>query len=89
MSAEDQIRMLDLLAEEATQARRCIVLSLHDLSLAQRVATHVLLLGASREADTPLAGPAAEMLTENRLSAAFGHRLHRHEAEGRVWWLPA
>jgi hypothetical protein len=29
------------------------------------------------------------MLTENRLSAAFGHRLHRHEAAGRVWWLPA
>jgi iron complex transport system ATP-binding protein len=83
-----QLRMLDLLTEEASLARRCIVLSVHDLSLAQRVATHVVLLGAQRDAQTPLAGPANEMLTEERLSAAFGHRLRRHEAEGRVWWLP-
>lgn len=84
-----QLRMLDLLASDVARQRRAVILSVHDLSLAQRVATHVLLLGAG-PADAPqvLAGPAAEVLQAPILSAAFGHPLHRHEAEGRCWWLP-
>lgn len=79
-----QLRMLDLLGQVQQQGQ-ALLLSVHDLSLAQRVASHVLLLcGGGRT----LAGPVAEVMTEAHLSAAFGHPLRRHHADGRVWWLP-
>jgi iron complex transport system ATP-binding protein len=81
-----QLRMLALLAGEVAQRQRCVLLSVHDLSLAQRVATHALLLAGD---GTAVAGPVAEVMTADRLSAAFGHPLHRHAADGQVWWLPA
>ena len=81
-----QLRMLDLLAEEVRQRQRAVLMSVHDLRLAQRVASHVLLLAGDGRA---LAGPVAEVMTARTLSAAFGHQLHRVEAEGRLWWLPA
>lgn len=80
-----QQRMLSLLAHEVHERQRCVLMSVHDLSLAQRVATHVLLIqGAGRV----LAGPVAEVMTEPLLSAAFGHRLTRLAAQGQTWWLP-
>jgi iron complex transport system ATP-binding protein len=81
-----QVRMLALLADEVRLRQRAVLMSVHDLSLAQRVATHALLLAGD---GTALAGPADQVMTEARLSAAFGHPLHRHEADGRTWWLPA
>jgi iron complex transport system ATP-binding protein len=80
-----QQRMLSLLSQEVKERQRCVLMSVHDLSLAQRVTTHVLLIqGAGRV----LAGPVAEVMTEPLLSAAFGHRLTRLEAQGQIWWLP-
>lgn len=81
-----QVRMLSLLATEARVRQRAIVMSVHDLSLAQRAATHALLLRGDGSA---LAGPVAEVMTPEHLSRAFGHPLRRHQADGRVWWLPA
>ena len=81
-----QLRMLDLLAEQALDRQRTVMLSVHDLSLAQRVATHALLLSRDGRCD---AGPVEQVLTEFTLSAAYGHPLRRHEAQGRIWWLPA
>jgi len=81
-----QLRMLALLDHEVRQRQRAVLMSVHDLSLAQRVATHALLLAGDGSA---LAGPVAAVMNEDRLSRAFGHPLRRHEADGRVWWLPA
>ena len=61
------------------------MMSVHDLSLAQRVGTHALLLGGGQV----WAGPIDEVLREDTLSRVFGHALKRHEAQGRTWWLPA
>lgn len=80
-----QLAVADLLADEVRTRGRAVMMSVHDLSLAQRVATHALLLGGGRA----LAGPIEQVMREDTLAAAFGHRLHRHEACGRVWWLPA
>jgi iron complex transport system ATP-binding protein len=80
-----QLGIAELLADEVHRRGRAVVMSVHDLSLAQRVGTHALLLGAG----TALAGPLDEVMREETLSRVVGHRLHRHEAEGRVWWLPA
>ncbi len=80
-----QARMLSLLAAESRVRRRAILMSIHDVSLAQRVATHALLLHPDGHC---LGGPVASVMTAQHLSAAFGHPLHRHEVDGRVWWLP-
>ena len=81
-----QLHMLDLLADEVAARQTAVLMSVHDLSLAQRVASHVLLLAGDGQA---VAGPVADVMTEARLSAAFGHALHRVPAQGRIWWLPA
>jgi iron complex transport system ATP-binding protein len=80
-----QLRMLALLAHEVNQHRRCVLMSVHDLSLAQRVATHALLLSSDGRA---LAGTVDEVMTDTRLSAAFGHPLRAHDHDGQRWWLP-
>jgi iron complex transport system ATP-binding protein len=54
----------------ALQART-VVATLHDVNAAARLATHVLLLGG---AGCWTAGPAAEVLTAEQLSALFGTR---------------
>lgn len=79
-----QIAMAELVAAEVHERGRAALMSVHDLSLAQRVGTHALLLGGGQA----WAGPIDEVLDEARLGRVFGHRLRRHEAGGRVWWLP-
>ena len=78
--------MLALLADEVQQRQRCVLMSVHELSLAQRCATHALLLAGDGRV---LAGRVDEVMTEAALSQAYGHALHRHEDYGRVWWLPS
>jgi iron complex transport system ATP-binding protein len=63
-----EVGTLDLLAQLARNDRRAIVMALHDLTLAARYATHAVLLGGEQTC----AGPAAALLTANRLSALFG-----------------
>ncbi|MCA6215675.1 ABC transporter ATP-binding protein [Ideonella sp. B7] len=82
-----QLRMLDLLGEDVRSGRRALIVSIHDLSLAQRVATHALLLDG--QGGPALAGPVAEVMREDTLSAAFDHPLRRREMDGHIWWLPA
>lgn len=82
-----QLRMLSLLSEDVREGRRAVMLSIHDLSLASRVATHALLLMGD-DAGTVLAGPVDEVMREASLSQAFAHTLRRHEADGKTWWLP-
>ncbi|NDY91299.1 ABC transporter ATP-binding protein [Ideonella livida] len=81
-----QLRMLDLLKAEVDERQRAVLMSVHDLSLAARVATHALLITAGGRV---VAGPVEQVMTAPQLSRAFGHPLRRHEAEGRTWWLPA
>jgi iron complex transport system ATP-binding protein len=87
LDLSQQLRMLDLLAEDVRAGRRALVVSVHDLSLAQRVATHALLLDG--QGGPALAGPVEQVMREDTLSAAFGHPLRSREIDGRRWWLPA
>ena len=81
-----QLRVLALLADEVHQRQRCVLLSVHDLSLAQRVATHVLLLDGQGQA---LAGPVEQVMQPDTLSRVWGHPLRAHDHDGHRWWLPA
>lgn len=59
-----------------------VLLSLHDLNLAARFATHALLLG--RDGVAPRAGPAEAVLTAPALSQAFGHPIRRGVLDGHA-----
>ncbi|MBW3582160.1 MAG: ABC transporter ATP-binding protein [Euryarchaeota archaeon] len=61
-------RVLGLMRDRASAGKTVIVV-LHDLELASRVADHVALLSAGRVLST---GPPAEVLTAENVSAAFG-----------------
>ncbi len=80
-----QLQILSLLAELARTRSRAVVLSLHDPSLAARFATHALLLfGDGRS----LCGRAAEVLNEDALSQAYGHRVRRIASGGAAAFVP-
>jgi iron complex transport system ATP-binding protein len=65
--------------------RRAVLMSVHDLNLAARFATHALVLGPRGHH----AGPAAEVLQEAVLSEAFGHALQRVRAGEHWLFVPA
>ena len=63
-----QLAMLDRLVQIVHAEERALVMVLHDVNLALRYCDHALLL-ADGEA---IAGPAAELLTQERLSHLYG-----------------
>ena len=80
-----ELRTLELLARRARDGRHAVVMALHDLALATRVATHAVLLGdAGVEA-----GPASTLLTAPRLSALYGQALIAVEHPRGTAFLPA
>ncbi len=75
LDLQHQHGVMGLLRARAGDAPgRAVVASVHDLSLAARFATHALVMGG---AGRVVAGPAAEVLTEATLSAAFGCPVRR------------
>jgi iron complex transport system ATP-binding protein len=66
-----EVRSLDLLAGLALHRGKAVLMALHDLALAARYATHAILLGCERVE----AGPAAALLTADKLSALYGQAL--------------
>jgi iron complex transport system ATP-binding protein len=80
-----QLQIMALLGELARAARRGVMLSLHDPSLAARFATHALLLFGNGRS---LCGRAEEVLNEGALSEAYGHRVRRLAAGGATAFVP-
>jgi iron complex transport system ATP-binding protein len=80
-----EVRVLDLLARRVSTGQRAIVMSIHDLTLAARHATHALLFGA----EGVRAGPASEMLTARNLSALYRQPLVAVPHAGGTAFLPA
>ncbi|MEO8755741.1 MAG: ABC transporter ATP-binding protein [Casimicrobiaceae bacterium] len=66
-----EVRTLELLEQRARGDRHAVVMALHDLALAARHATHAILFGF----DEVASGPAADLLTVDRLSALYGQPL--------------
>lgn len=65
-----QVTALDHLRRLARERGRGVVMSIHDLNLAARFATHVLVIGPGKHLHQ---GPAESTMNEVVLSAAFGH----------------
>jgi iron complex transport system ATP-binding protein len=75
-----QIVVLQHLSGLVRERAKAVMLALHDLNLASRFATHVLLLGPAGQA---YHGSADTVLTQARLSAAFGHAVVELRAGAR------
>jgi iron complex transport system ATP-binding protein len=65
-----QVTVLDHLRRQTRERGRAILMSIHDLNLAARFATHALVLGPGAMLRQ---GPAESTMNEVVLSAAFGH----------------
>jgi len=80
-----QIEVLQHLAFLARDQGRGIVLSLHDLNLAHRFATHGMLFGANAAL---LQGPIEDVMTEASLSGAFGCAVRKISVGARSIFVP-
>ena len=79
-----QLQLMQLLGDSCRQGRSVVVV-VHDINLAQRCASHALLLlpdGAWR------AGPVAEVMTSELLQHCLACTLQRIEHQGQTLWLP-
>ena len=75
-----QIRVLERLRAMALGGMGGVMLSLHDVNLAGRFATHALLFNDDGSAHC---GPVAAVLNEDNLSRAYGHRIAHFTAGSR------
>jgi iron complex transport system ATP-binding protein len=66
------------------RAGRGVVLSLHDLNLARRFATHAMLFAGDGRVDV---GPVDEVMTEPALRAAYRHPVLRIAAGARTFFV--
>ena len=85
LDPHQQIRLLDRLVSHVKGHHNSLCMSLHDINLASRYCSHVLLLFDDNEV---LAGPRDEVLNEENLSRLYSHPMHRLEANNRIAWLP-
>ena len=70
----------------ARERGKGVLFTVHDLNLAARFASHALLLTPQ---GTVRQGPIGEVMTEEDLHCAFGHRVTRVQAAGRTLFVPA
>ncbi|MFZ5592703.1 MAG: ABC transporter ATP-binding protein [Pseudomonadota bacterium] len=75
-----QITILDLLASQARDEGRALLMIGHDLNLTARYCDHVLLLFGEGET---LCGEVAEVLTETNLERLYGCAVRCVEVDGR------
>ncbi len=82
LDLKHQIVVLRHLAMLARERTRAVLLSIHDLDLARRFATHALVLGG--DGSVPVQGTVDEAMNDATLSAAFGHPVRRERIGERV-----
>jgi len=80
-----QIEVLKHLARLAREQGSGVMLSLHDLNLAHRFATHGVLFGGNA---TLAQGPIEDVMTEASLSDAFGCAVRRINLGARSLFVP-
>jgi iron complex transport system ATP-binding protein len=80
-----QVLVLEHLGELARARGKGVLFTVHDLNLAARFASHALLLTPQ---GTVRQGRIGEVMTEDALCGAFGHRVTRLETTGRTLFVP-
>ncbi|WP_036589986.1 ABC transporter ATP-binding protein [Oceanospirillum maris] len=80
-----QVSLLQQLLADVKQQSGCLLMSLHDLNLAQRFCDHLILLFP----EGPMIGTKEELLTEERLEQLYQHPIRRLETEAGPVFIPA
>lgn len=81
-----QVQVMSHLVSRTRQTGKAVMLTLHDVNLAARFATHaVIFLPGGRV----VAGPREEMLTEQQISAAYEQKFMRLMVGDREFFMPA
>jgi len=80
-----QLAVIDLLRERFGAADRALVIVLHDVNLALRCCTHLLLLYGK---GTSHSGPVTELATPSTLGALYVHPLVEVSVDGNARFLP-
>jgi len=78
-----QIVVLEHLASLARRGNKAVVLSIHDLNLAFRFASHAVLLGGAQSQ----VGAVADVMAAEALSRTFGHCVRRIDAGTQVLFV--
>lgn len=84
LDISQQASMLHLLKTHFVNSQQALIMVLHNLQLASRFATHLLLLEGNGDWE---AGPVASLATPQRLSRALGHPVRLIEVEGQPLWF--
>jgi iron complex transport system ATP-binding protein len=85
LDIHQQVRMLDLIRQQATARNKALCVVMHDLNLATRCCDKFLLLfgdGSSAQ------GSAASVLTPEKLQQLYRHPLYRIEGPSGPVWIP-
>jgi iron complex transport system ATP-binding protein len=85
LDIHQQVRMLDLLRQQATDRGKALCVVMHDLNLATRCCDKFLLLFGDGSCAQ---GSAGTVLTRERLQKLYRHRLHRIEGPSGPVWIP-
>lgn len=87
LDVKHQCEVLELIRTcvQAPGADRAAILVMHDLQLAARFATHILLLDGK---GGHTLGTPKEVLTEERLSEVYGDGIGRLERDGKLFFFP-
>lgn len=80
-----RLDILDALARRCREDSLTVLMSLHDINLAARLADHVLLLQGDGKVDF---GPVETTLDTARLETLYGHRLIELQTDSGPAWLP-
>ena len=80
-----QIEILDYLCQHNRENNCALIMSLHDINLAARYCTHILLLLGNGKF---LQGPAKQLLTIDNLQATFGHPVRCITNNSETVFLP-
>ncbi len=80
-----QVRLLERLRSLARERGKAVLMTLHELNLAERYCDHLLLLFGAGES---LSGPTASVLSAANVERLYDHPVARIEQDGRGAWLP-
>jgi len=81
-----QVKLLDHFTEYASDNNRILIMNLHDINLAMRYCTHILLITGNGQFHH---GSVENILTEEKLSETFKHPIKSLQSEHQQLFYPA
>lgn len=84
LDLHQQIRVLDQISKRA-QNNRTIIMSLHDINLAQQYCNRCLMIFP--DAST-IHGNTSDVLTSENLQRLYHHPMQSIRVDGKIYWLP-